>query len=60
LVGKHLPFQVQYHKNLAMLGKMNPITDPVEVNLDWRWYSSAHISSNAKQSAIIWCFITIS
>jgi hypothetical protein len=33
MVEKHLPFQVQYHKNLAMLGKTNPITDPVEVNL---------------------------
>jgi hypothetical protein len=33
MVVKHLPFQVQYHKNLAMLGKTNPITDPVEVNL---------------------------
>lgn len=33
LVGPDLPYQVQYHRNLAMLGKTNPKRDPVEAAL---------------------------
>jgi hypothetical protein len=33
MVGSFLPYQVRFHRNLAMLGKTNPRTDPLEANI---------------------------